>query len=53
MKTDRRSLLKASWSELAGLAAVGLLGGHDPSRFLYDVSEGLSAHYTNFGGNVV
>jgi glyoxylase-like metal-dependent hydrolase (beta-lactamase superfamily II) len=25
----------------------------DPFRFLYDVSKGLQAHYTNFGGNVV
>ncbi len=25
----------------------------DPYRFLYDVSKGLWAHYTNFGGNVV
>ncbi len=25
----------------------------DPFRFLYDVSKGLWAHYTNFGGNVV
>ncbi len=26
---------------------------HDPYRFLYDVSKGLWAHYTNFGGNIV
>jgi glyoxylase-like metal-dependent hydrolase (beta-lactamase superfamily II) len=25
----------------------------DPYRFLYDVSKGLWAHYTNFGGNIV
>ena len=25
----------------------------DPYRFLYDVSKGYWAHYTNFGGNVV
>jgi cyclase len=25
----------------------------DPYKFLYDVSKGLWAHYTNFGGNVV
>jgi hypothetical protein len=25
----------------------------DPYRFLYDVSKGNWAHYTNFGGNVV
>jgi hypothetical protein len=25
----------------------------DPSRFFYDLSKGLWAHYTNFGGNVV
>jgi cyclase len=25
----------------------------DPQRFLYDVSKGFQAHYTNFGGNVV
>ncbi len=25
----------------------------DPYRFLYDVSKGFQAHYTNFGGNVV
>ncbi|HTW36991.1 MAG TPA: MBL fold metallo-hydrolase [Steroidobacteraceae bacterium] len=26
---------------------------NDPYRFLYDVSKGLWAHYTNFGGNIV
>ncbi len=25
----------------------------DPYRFLYDVSKGNWAHYTNFGGNIV
>jgi glyoxylase-like metal-dependent hydrolase (beta-lactamase superfamily II) len=25
----------------------------DPYKFLYDVSKGLWAHYTNFGGNIV
>jgi glyoxylase-like metal-dependent hydrolase (beta-lactamase superfamily II) len=25
----------------------------DPYRFLYEVSKGLWAHYTNFGGNIV
>jgi len=25
----------------------------DPFRFLYDVSKGNWAHYTNFGGNIV
>jgi cyclase len=25
----------------------------EPYRFLYDVSKGLWAHYTNFGGNIV
>lgn len=25
----------------------------DPYRFFYDVSKGLWAHYTNFGGNIV
>ena len=25
----------------------------DPYRFLYDVSKGLWAHYTNFGGNIL
>ena len=25
----------------------------DPYRFLYDVSKGFWAHYTNFGGNIV
>jgi hypothetical protein len=25
----------------------------DPQRFLYDVSKGLWAHYTNFGGQTV
>ncbi|MGC1457177.1 MAG: MBL fold metallo-hydrolase [Steroidobacteraceae bacterium] len=40
------------------MLAEGVMNGlgrtfHDPSRFLYDVSKGLWAHYTNFGGNVV
>ncbi|MDT8399372.1 MAG: MBL fold metallo-hydrolase [Pseudomonadales bacterium] len=37
---------------------AGLMGEvdrrfEDPYRFLYDVSKGLWAHYTNFGGNIV
>jgi cyclase len=55
---DRTTKLTDQGRSAEDMLDEGVMNGlgrtfHDPSRFLYDVSKGLWAHYTNFGGNVV
>ena len=55
---DRTTKLTDQGRSAEDMLEAGVMNGlgrtfHDPSRFLYDVSKGLWAHYTNFGGNVV
>ena len=55
---DRTTKLTDQGRSAEDLLQAGVMNGlgrtfHDPSRFLYDVSKSLWAHYTNFGGNVV
>ena len=55
---DRTTELTDHGRSAQDMLAEGLMNEvnrkfEDPYRFLYDVSKGLWAHYTNFGGNIV
>ncbi|MGH8148971.1 MAG: MBL fold metallo-hydrolase [Steroidobacteraceae bacterium] len=55
---DRTTKLTDHGRSARDMLDAGVMNGlgrtfHDPYRFLYDVSKGLWAHYTNFGGNIV
>ena len=55
---DRTTLLTTQGRSAQDMLEAGVLKEtnrefKDPYRFLYDVSKGLWAHYTNFGGNIV
>jgi len=55
---DRTTLLTTQGRSAQDMLDMGVLKEtnrqfQDPYRFLYDVSKGLWAHYTNFGGNIV
>jgi cyclase len=55
---DRTTLLTTQGRSAQDMLEAGVLKEtnrefNDPYRFLYDVSKGLWAHYTNFGGNIV
>lgn len=55
---DRTTLLTTQGRSAQDMLDAGVLKEvnrefKDPYRFLYDVSKGLWAHYTNFGGNIV
>ncbi len=55
---DRTTLLTTQGRSAQDMLEAGVIKEtnrdfKDPYRFLYDVSKGLWAHYTNFGGNIV
>ena len=55
---DRTTLLTTQGHSAQDMLEVGVMNEverrfEDPYRFLYDVSKGHWAHYTNFGGNIV
>ncbi len=55
---DQTSELMMSGRSAQDMMDAGVMGSvsrkfDDPYRFLYDVSKGLWAHYTNFGGRSV
>jgi glyoxylase-like metal-dependent hydrolase (beta-lactamase superfamily II) len=55
---DRTTLLTTQGHSAQDMLDAGVLKEvnrefDDPYRFLYDVSKGHWAHYTNFGGNIV
>ncbi|HTY95325.1 MAG TPA: MBL fold metallo-hydrolase [Steroidobacteraceae bacterium] len=55
---DRTTLLTTQGRSAQDMLEAGVLKEvnrefKDPYQFLYDVSKGLWAHYTNFGGNIV
>jgi glyoxylase-like metal-dependent hydrolase (beta-lactamase superfamily II) len=55
---ERTTLLTTQGRSAQDMLEAGVLKEvnrkfQDPYRFLYDVSKGLWAHYTNFGGNIV
>jgi len=55
---DRTTLLTTKGHSAQDMLEAGVMNEvsrkfEDPYRFLYDVSKGLWAHYTNFGGNIV
>lgn len=55
---DRTTELTGKGNSAQDMLDAGVMQGldrkfEDPYRFLYDVSKGLWAHYTNFGGNIV
>ncbi len=55
---DRTTQLTDHGRSAQDMLNEGVMNGvsrkfEDPYRFLYDVSKGLWAHYTNFGGNIV
>jgi cyclase len=55
---DRTTLLTTQGHSAQDMLDAGVMNDvnrkfEDPYRFLYDVSKGHWAHYTNFGGNIV
>lgn len=55
---DRTTLLTTQGRSAQDMLDAGVMKEvsrtfDDPARFLYDVSKGHWAHYTNFGGNIV
>ena len=55
---DQTTKLTDQGRSAEDMLEAGVMNGlgrtfRNPSRFLYNVSKGLWAHYTNFGGNVV
>jgi cyclase len=55
---DRTTLLTTKGHSAKDMLDAGVMKDvsrrfEDPYRFLYDVSKGHWAHYTNFGGNIV
>jgi cyclase len=55
---DRTTLLTTKGHSAQDMLEAGVMKEvsrrfEDPYRFLYDVSKGHWAHYTNFGGNIV
>ena len=55
---DRTTLLTTQGRSARDMLDAGVMKEvsrtfQDPYRFLYDVSKGHWAHYTNFGGNIV
>jgi hypothetical protein len=55
---DRTTLLTTQGRSAQDMLDAGVMTEvsrrfEDPYRFLYDVSKGHWAHYTNFGGNIV
>ncbi|MEP7313257.1 MAG: MBL fold metallo-hydrolase [Pseudomonadota bacterium] len=55
---DRTTLLTTQGRSAQDMLEEGVMDEvsrkfEDPARFLYDVSKGNWAHYTNFGGNIV
>ena len=55
---DRTTLLTTQGRSARDMLEAGVMKEvsrtfQDPYRFLYDVSKGHWAHYTNFGGNIV